>query len=70
MCATSSPVECITCRLRRNERDKNIAVILTCLKIGRKSNLLKGKDEEQKWKGLVDLDILEKWMYHYNEDVS
>lgn len=53
-----------------DENNQNIAVILTCLKIGKKLNLLKEKGDKQKWKGVIDFCLLEKCMYHFDEDVS
>lgn len=52
-----------------DKNNKNISVILTCVKIGRKFNLLKGQDNNEKWKGIVDLQILENCMYHTLDDV-
>ncbi|XP_014285925.1 tRNA (32-2'-O)-methyltransferase regulator THADA isoform X2 [Halyomorpha halys] len=49
--------------------EEKIDVILTCLKIGRKFNLLSGKDDLQTWKGLVDISLLESCLYHIDDDV-
>ncbi|CAH1388856.1 unnamed protein product [Nezara viridula] len=64
----SSILEHITSIGLENSEEK-IDVILTCLKIGRKFNLLSGKDDSKTWKGLVDVNLLESCMYHFDDDV-